>query len=82
MKIYLILLYFFLSKLKIVNSLNKETRSFYIDYEQNTFIKDGKTFRYISGSIHPYRVPKALWEDRLMKMWAAGLNAIQTFNLS
>ena len=54
-------------------------RSFYIDYDNNTFIKDGKPFRYISGSIHSYRVPRELWADRLMKMWASGLNAIQTY---
>ncbi|CAF0759614.1 unnamed protein product [Brachionus calyciflorus] len=54
-------------------------RSFYIDYEKNTFVKDSKPFRYISGSIHPYRVPKQLWEDRLKKMWAGGLNAIQIY---
>ena len=53
-------------------------RSFYIDYETNTFVKDGKPFRYVAGSIHMYRVPKELWYDRLSKMWAAGLNAIET----
>lgn len=45
----------------------------------NTFLKDGKPFRYVSGSIHLYRVPKKLWLDRLSKMWAAGLNAIETY---
>ena len=54
-------------------------RSFYIDFEKNSFVKDGEEFRYVSGSIHPYRVPKTLWEDRLKKMWSAGLNAIQTY---
>lgn len=52
-------------------------RSFYIDYKNNTFVKDGEPFRYISGSIHSYRVPRELWQDRLDKMWAGGLNAIQ-----
>ena len=54
-------------------------RSFYIDFNNNTFIKDGQPFRYISGSIHPYRVPPELWQDRLSKMRAAGLNAIQIY---
>ncbi|RNA22068.1 Beta-galactosidase [Brachionus plicatilis] len=57
----------------------RSDRSFYIDYEKNTFVKDSTAFRYISGSIHPYRVPKQLWEDRLKKMWAGGLNAIQIY---
>jgi beta-galactosidase len=52
-------------------------KSFAIDYTRNTFVKDAQPYRYISGSIHPYRVPRALWQDRLDKMWAGGLNAIQ-----
>lgn len=52
---------------------------FYIDYDSDTFVKDGKPFHYVSGSIHPYRVPREYWNDRLKKMWAAGLNAIQFY---
>ena len=33
--------------------------------------------RYISGSIHYFRVPEKLWRDRLTKIRAAGFNAIQ-----
>ena len=33
--------------------------------------------RYISGSIHYFRVPEGLWVDRLTKIRAAGFNAIQ-----
>lgn len=33
--------------------------------------------RYISGSIHYFRVPEELWRDRLTKIRAAGFNAIQ-----
>ncbi|XP_078572211.1 beta-galactosidase-like isoform X2 [Branchiostoma floridae x Branchiostoma japonicum] len=54
-------------------------RSFSIDYDNNTFLKDGEPFRYISGSIHYSRVPRSYWQDRLTKMYAAGLNAIQTY---
>ncbi|GCC39286.1 hypothetical protein chiPu_0023139, partial [Chiloscyllium punctatum] len=52
--------------------------TFQIDYDNDCFRKDGKTFRYISGSIHYSRVPRYYWKDRLMKMYMAGLNAIQT----
>ena len=52
-------------------------RSFVIDYENNTFLKDGQPFRYISGSIHYFRVPRNLWRDRLLKIRAGGYNAIQ-----
>jgi beta-galactosidase len=51
-------------------------RSFEIDFDRNTFVKDGKPFEYVSGSIHLYRVAREYWTDRLQRMWAAGLNAI------
>ncbi|NXN95180.1 BGAL galactosidase, partial [Rhinopomastus cyanomelas] len=54
-------------------------RSFAIGYDCNCFVKDGKPFRYISGSIHYSRVPRYYWKDRLLKMKMAGLDAIQTY---
>ncbi|KAJ8415686.1 hypothetical protein AAFF_G00402430 [Aldrovandia affinis] len=54
-------------------------RTFGIDYENDCFLKDGEPFRYISGSIHYSRVPRVYWKDRLLKMYMAGLNAIQTY---
>ena len=53
-------------------------RSFTIDYKNDCFLKDGKPFRYISGGIHYFRVPRPYWQDRLKKIRAAGLNAVQT----
>ena len=57
--------------------MQAQNRTFEIDYLGNTFVKDGKPFRYVSGSIHYMRVPKEYWRDRLEKMYAAGLDAIQ-----
>lgn len=54
-------------------------RSFSLDYKHDCFRKDGKEFRYISGSIHYSRIPRVYWKDRLLKMYMAGLNAIQTY---
>ncbi|XP_074999259.1 beta-galactosidase isoform X2 [Calonectris borealis] len=54
-------------------------RSFGIDYDCDCFVKDGRPFRYISGSIHYSRVPRYYWKDRLLKMKMAGLDAIQTY---
>ncbi|KAM6339196.1 beta-galactosidase [Podargus strigoides] len=54
-------------------------RSFGIDYDRDCFVKDGRPFRYISGSIHYSRVPRYYWKDRLLKMKMAGLDAIQTY---
>lgn len=56
-------------------------RSFLIDYENNVFLKDGKPFQYISGSLHYFRVPRIYWRDRLRKFRAAGLNVVCTYVL-
>ncbi|KAL9966667.1 hypothetical protein ACROYT_G024779 [Oculina patagonica] len=55
------------------------SRSFTIDWENDVFLKDGKPFRYISGSFHYFRVPRVYWKDRMTKMRAAGLNTLQTY---
>ncbi|XP_067911216.1 beta-galactosidase isoform X2 [Heterodontus francisci] len=60
-------------------SAGSASRMFQIDYDNDCFRKDGEQFRYISGSIHYSRVPRYYWKDRLMKMYMAGLNAIQTY---
>ncbi|XP_046387722.1 beta-galactosidase [Ischnura elegans] len=54
-------------------------REFRIDYEGNQFLRDGLPFRYVSGSLHYFRVPEAYWRDRLHKLRAAGLNAVSTY---
>ncbi|KHN73780.1 Beta-galactosidase [Toxocara canis] len=53
--------------------------SFTIDRDNKQFLLDGKPFRYISGSIHYFRVHPDQWNDRLFRMRAAGLNAIQFY---
>ncbi|XP_062313397.1 beta-galactosidase-1-like protein isoform X2 [Osmerus eperlanus] len=53
--------------------------SFSIDYNRNCFLKDGRPFQYVSGSIHYSRIPRYYWKDRLLKMYMAGLNAIQIY---
>ena len=58
---------------------HSKARSFVIDYENNCFLKDGQPFRYISGCLHYFRVPRFYWKDRLLKMKAGGLNAVQTY---
>uniref|UniRef100_G1PQ15 Beta-galactosidase n=1 Tax=Myotis lucifugus TaxID=59463 RepID=G1PQ15_MYOLU len=58
---------------------NASQKTFEIDYNHNCFRKDGQPFRYISGSIHYFRVPRFYWKDRLLKMKMAGLNAIQIY---
>lgn len=54
-------------------------RTFTVDSERNTFLKDGQPFRYVSGSMHYFRVPQIYWRDRLRKMRACGLDAVETY---
>ena len=54
-------------------------RSFIVEKSKRHFLKDGKHFRYVAGSFHYSRTLPAGWHDRLLKMKAAGLNAVQTY---
>lgn len=65
--------------LAVSGNLVSGARSFSIDYKNNCFLKDEKPFQYISGSIHYSRIPRYYWRDRLVKMYMAGLNAIQVY---
>ncbi|XP_060910295.1 beta-galactosidase-1-like protein [Labrus mixtus] len=69
----------FVACLTFGGNLASGERSFSIDYKNNCFLKDGKPFQYISGSIHYSRIPRYYWKDRLMKMYMTGLNAIQVY---
>eukprot|EP00092_Neocalanus_flemingeri_P024878 GFUD01026976.1.p1 GENE.GFUD01026976.1~~GFUD01026976.1.p1 ORF type:complete len:678 (+),score=151.84 GFUD01026976.1:30-2036(+) len=53
--------------------------SFTISYANNTFIRNGVSHRYVSGSMHYFRVPPEMWRDRMKKMRLAGLNTLQTY---
>lgn len=55
------------------------TRSFKVDRAHDRFLLDGTPFRYVSGSMHYFRVPRVLWADRLYKMRMSGLNAVQFY---
>lgn len=57
----------------------KANRSFYIDYKRHTFMKDGKPFRFVGGSMQYFRVPRAYWEDRLHKLRMGGLNVVDFY---
>ncbi|VDK52470.1 unnamed protein product [Anisakis simplex] len=71
----LILFVLICTQLKIITS----SKSFAIDYKNNQFLLDGKPFQYISGSIHYHRLHPSQWNDRLARVRAAGLNAIQFY---
>ncbi len=50
-----------------------------IDYDRNGFIIHGKHEFLIGGEFHYFRVPAAMWEDRLQKMKATGANLISVY---
>ena len=43
------------------------------------FRLDGAPFRLLAGAIHYFRVPRAYWRDRLIKLKACGFNAVETY---
>ncbi|KAI4814879.1 hypothetical protein KUCAC02_005059 [Chaenocephalus aceratus] len=43
------------------------------------FTLEGEPFCIPGGSIHYFRVPRAHWEDQLMRMKACGLNTLTTY---
>lgn len=71
----------FINKGTIIFSQVK-SHSFSIDYVNNQFVKDGEPFRYVSGAMHYFRVPVQYWPDRMRKMRAAGLNALETYDIN
>jgi len=45
----------------------------------NRFTLDGRDFQIRSGSVHYFRVPRAYWRDRLLKLKSCGLNTVETY---
>jgi len=50
-----------------------------VTHDDRCFFVDGKPIWLVSGSIHYFRTPSALWSDRLLKAKRAGLNCIETY---
>lgn len=65
-------------QLEVLTKPAATTRQFTIAYDANTFLMDGKPFRYISGSFHYFRAVPGAWRERLRTMKAGGLNTLST----
>jgi len=52
-------------------------RSFTI--ADDRFVRDGVPVSIISGSVHYHRIPQQYWRDRLTRVKALGLNAVQLY---
>lgn len=59
--------------------LKNDERSFYIDYDRDTFVMDGKDFRYVAGSFHYFRALPQTWRTKLRTLRAGGLNAVDLY---
>ncbi|XP_076875386.1 beta-galactosidase-1-like protein 2 [Brachyhypopomus gauderio] len=49
-----------------------------LSVNSSQFTLGGKPFRILGGSLHYFRVPRAYWKDRMMKMKACGINTLTT----
>ncbi|GIN74631.1 beta-galactosidase [Bacillus sp. J14TS2] len=50
-----------------------------LTYDEKNFLLDGKEIRLLSGAMHYFRTVPEYWEDRLLKLKAAGLNTVETY---
>jgi len=50
-----------------------------LTYKGESFYLDGEPFVVISGAIHYFRVPRAYWHDRLLKLKECGFNTVETY---
>ena len=48
-------------------------------HKGETFYLDGKPFQIYSGAIHYFRIPRAYWRDRLLKLKECGFNTVETY---
>ncbi|KAG7470498.1 hypothetical protein MATL_G00114490 [Megalops atlanticus] len=59
--------------------VRKQTRREGLSANSSQFTLEGEAFRILGGSAHYFRIPRAHWKDRLLKMKACGLNTLTTY---
>lgn len=49
------------------------------EIKEKSFYLNGEKFHIYSGAMHYFRIPHEYWEDRLLKLKAAGFNTVETY---
>ncbi|KAL4647273.1 beta-galactosidase-1-like protein 2 [Arapaima gigas] len=76
-EIYCLRLEFFIHEGKMEGS--ELSRRCGLSANSSQFTLDGKPVRILGGSMHYFRVPRAYWKDRMVKMKACGINTLTTY---
>ncbi len=50
-----------------------------LEIKNKKFYMNDEEFHIYSGAMHYFRIPEEYWEDRLLKLKAAGLNTVETY---
>lgn len=50
-----------------------------LEIKGREFYLNGKKFNIYSGAMHYFRIPHEYWENRLLKLKAAGFNTVETY---
>jgi Glycosyl hydrolases family 35 len=50
-----------------------------LEWGEDGFVRDGAAHRVVSGAVHYFRVHPRLWEDRLRRVRALGVNTVDTY---
>ena len=57
----------------------KQAKSRTITFDDKSYLIDGVPEWFLAGCIHYFRVPRLLWQSRILAAKRAGLNTIQTY---
>ncbi|XP_075459493.1 beta-galactosidase-1-like protein 2 isoform X2 [Ascaphus truei] len=55
------------------------SRKLGLQAKNSQFLLEDAPIRILGGSMHYFRVPRAYWKDRMLKMKACGLNTLTTY---
>jgi beta-galactosidase len=72
-----IILVIVFAAMSLFSSCTKQRHEFSISDGQ--FMIDGEPIMFFSGEVHPSRIPREYWQDRLQMVRAMGMNAISIY---